>query len=117
MSAIYQRIIALFFRGKEQELRGGIYKQYQSNKFDAVRSLDVKEAPKNKSDTTLPTESTLTFGVNFDFEVQESLFDLSKGKVARKVSKNIPFQDVKKTLSAIEKNSPVKKVTIDTPLK
>lgn len=42
---------------------------------------------------------------------------MSKSNLVRKVSKNIAFQDVKKTLSAIERNSPVKKMVSDTPQK
>lgn len=48
LSHIYKRLIALYFKYKEQELRNGIAKYYEQHRLDPVRSLDIKDLGKNE---------------------------------------------------------------------
>lgn len=111
LSHLYRRLVVLYFRGKEQELRNGISKHYQFHRFESIRSFDPKEpdaAPFEKI-TRLANQTTLTFGVNFDFEIESSV--LEKSTHSRVVQKgNVPFSHVRQHLSQSERRSPVKQL-------
>ena len=71
LSHIYRRLVVIYFKGKEQELRNGISKQYHIHRLEPIRNLDLKDLGQisfNKVDK-LSNQTNLTFGVNFDFEI------------------------------------------------
>jgi len=109
LSHIYRRLVVLYFKGKEQELRNGISKQYHIHRLEPIRNFDPKDLGQisfGKVDK-LANQTTLTFGVNFDFEIESSTLDKTTNSAILK-KPSVPFSEVRKHLSSSEKHSPVK---------
>lgn len=109
LSHVYRRLVALYFRGKEQELRNGISKQYHLHRLEPIRNFDPKESSQISIDKVdkLSCQTSLTFGVNFDFEIENSILDKSSHTPPIE-KRTVPFHHIRKHLSASEKYSPVK---------